>query len=92
MNTESQQTKLEWWQYWPIAVGVATSQVGASLLGHWMSIHLAAGVAGFIGWSLVPLIWLSRLRRRYGIPRWAIPVVMGLAMGAMMAMFSYLPK
>ncbi len=82
--------KMSWWEYWPVVIAVFVGQFGGLFLARWMAFHYAEAIAGFVGWTFLGLVWMRRLKPRFGIPRWAVPLIMGTAMALILGLMSYL--
>jgi hypothetical protein len=90
MVRDGEQPKLVWWQYWPVIMAVFVSQFGGLFLARWMPSYYAVAMAAFVGWAFAGVIWIRTFTPRFGVPRWAIPLVMGLSVGLVMGVLHYL--
>ncbi len=77
------------WTYWPCAVAGGFVPIGGIFMGRWLPAHIAFGVAAFIAWSFVGLVFGSRQHPRYGIPVWLAAILVGLAAGLASGVIAY---
>jgi uncharacterized membrane protein YjjP (DUF1212 family) len=91
MTVESEvRQKGSWWIFWPVFVAGLLGQLLASVLGRRMPFHFANGIAAFLTWIFVGLIFVRRWPPKYGIPAWLAPILIGLAAGLAAGVLAYL--
>jgi len=73
--------KGSWWKYWPcFAAGLVAPLLG-DLLARWIPFHFAVGIAFFVAWFFVGVIFAKRWRPKYDILGWLAAILMGLGAG-----------
>jgi hypothetical protein len=92
MTTDMTIVASSWWRWWPCFVAGFCGPLLGLLLARWLPFHFAMGIAFFVVWFSVGLIFAARSARKRAIPGWLAAVVVGAAAGLCGAVLSlFLP-
>ena len=81
MTTELSLAHVAWWRYWPCFVAGFCGPLLGLLLARWLPFHFAMGIAFFVLWFFVGLIFARRSPPKWGVPAWLAALLTGAAAG-----------
>ena len=81
--------KGSWWVFWPcFAAGLIGPLLG-DILSRWVPFPLAVGLAFFVTWFFVGLIFARRSPPKWGAPGWLAALLTGAAAALCAGVLSY---
>lgn len=78
-----------WWKVWPCFVAGFCGPLLGLLLARWLPFHFAMGIAFFVLWFFVGLIFARRSPPKWGLPGWLAAGLAGAAAGLCAGLLSF---
>ena len=70
-----------WWKYWPVAVAGFFGPLIGFFLARWLPFYFAIGIATFVAWMFVGVVFVRRSQPKWGLPRWLAVILIGVGPG-----------